>query len=205
MIAKLTGVVDSVGVDHAVIDVAGVGYLVQCSRRTLAVLPKIGASASILIETHVREDHIQLYGFLEREERDWFRLLLTVQGVGSKAALAILSVLAPDELVAAIAAGDRAALSRASGVGAKLAGRIAAELEEKVGGPAIGAPGARPGGGEGTAPGAAEPVTAAVSALVNLGYGQTESYGAVARAARRLGSDGGLDALIRSSLQELGA
>jgi Holliday junction DNA helicase RuvA len=201
MIAKLTGLVDSLGTDHAVIDVAGVGYLVHCSRRTLAVLPKLGASTSILIETHVREDHIQLYGFLGGEERDWFRLLLTVQGVGSKAALAILSVLVPDELAQAIAAGDRAALSRAAGVGAKLAGRIAAELKDKVGGPAAGVPGVVTGAGEGTA----EPVTAAVSALVNLGYGQTESYGAVARAARRVEPGSGLDALIRSSLQELGA
>ena len=124
MIAKLTGMVDSSGLDSAVIDVAGVGYLIFASKRTLSALPSQGEVASLLIETHVREDHIHLYGFLEAAERDWFGLLCTVQGVGARVALAILSVLTSERLVQAIAAQDKSALTQASGVGPKVAGRI---------------------------------------------------------------------------------
>ncbi len=138
MIAKLTGLIDSTDGEGAVLDVGGVGYLVFCSARTLARLPARGMPASLLIETHVREDHIHLYGFADAGERDWFRLLTTVQGVGARLALAVLSVLGPDDLARAIAAADRASLARAPGVGPKLAGRIAAELKDKVGAVALG-------------------------------------------------------------------
>ncbi|MEX0814595.1 MAG: Holliday junction branch migration protein RuvA, partial [Dongiaceae bacterium] len=138
MIAKLTGILESAGSDWAVVDVAGVGYLVHCSARTLARLQGVGGAVSLLIETHVRQDHIHLYGFLDAAERDWFRLLTTVQGVGSRVALAVQSVLPPDELVQAILVQDRAGLTRANGVGPKLAGRIVAELQDKVAGLSFG-------------------------------------------------------------------
>ena len=138
MIGKLTGLVDSSGDDWALIDVSGVGYQVFSSRRTLGRLPVRGDPVSLLIETHVREDHIHLYGFIDQAERDWFRLLGTVQGVGAKMALAILSALSPEELIQAIAAQDKTLLTRASGVGPKLAGRVVAELKDKVGNLALG-------------------------------------------------------------------
>lgn len=202
MIAKLSGIVDSVATDSAVIDVGGVGYLAFCSSRTLVALPSPGGAARLLIETHVREDHIHLYGFIDAAERDRFRLLTTVQGVGARLALAILSAVAPEALTLAILAQDKAALSRAEGVGPKLAARIVNELRDKVGGLAIAgqaAPGAAslPAGENG-------PAAAAISALVNLGYRRTEAFGAVAAAARRLGEDAAIDALIRAGLQELG-
>ena len=128
MIAKLSGILDSVGPDGAVIDVGGVGYLAFCSRRTLGQLPSPGGTVRLLIETHVREDHIHLYGFADAGERDWFRLLTTVQGVGARLALAILSAVAPEALTLAIVAQDKAALARADGVGPRLAARIANEL-----------------------------------------------------------------------------
>lgn len=204
MIGKLTGTVDSLGEDWVLVDVRGVGYVVFCSRRTLAALPEPDAPISLLIETHVREDHIHLYGFNDTAERDWFRLLGTVQGVGARMALAILSVLSPGQLVQAIAAQDRAALSRASGVGPKLAGRIIAELKEAAGRIALGeaarvSPGATPGAAAG-----AEPVSEdAVSALVNLGYGRSEAFGAIAQATQALGGDASLDAVIKAGLREL--
>ena len=133
MIASLKGVLESVAEESAVVDVSGVGYLVFCSGRTLANLPQPGEAVRFVVETHVREDHIHLYGFAEPGERDWFRLLTTVQGVGAKVALAILSALGPEELVQAVAAQDKAAVSRANGVGPKLAGRIVLELKDKVG------------------------------------------------------------------------
>ena len=194
MIAKLTGLVDSAAEDAAVVDVGGVGYLVFCSTRTLAKLPAKGAPASLLVETHVREDHIHLYGFADAGERDWFRLLTTVQGVGAKLALAVLGVLGPDDLARAIAAADKASLGRAPGVGPKLAGRIAAELKDKVGGIALGAAAELPERG-------AE--ADAVSALVNLGYRRAEAFEAVAAATRRLGGGAAVDALIRAGLKEL--
>jgi Holliday junction DNA helicase RuvA len=195
MIAKLTGLLDQAGSDSAVIDVGGVGYLVYCSARSLGRMPAKGAPVSLLIETHVREDHIHLYGFAEPAERDWFRLLTTVQGVGAKLALGLLGVLSPDELMRAIAAADKASLARAPGVGQKLAQRIATELKDKVRAVALG-------------PAAVElpergSEADAVSALVNLGYRRAEAFDAVIEAARRLGASAPVDALIRAGLKEL--
>lgn len=200
MIAKLTGILDHIGAEGAVIDVGGVGYLVFASTRTLGRLAP-GEMARLLIETHVREDHIHLYGFIDTAERDWFRLLVTVQGVGARLALAILSVVAPEELTLTILAQDKAMLARAEGVGPKLAARIVNELRDKVGGLALAATGAAvpavPTSGE---PGATGD---AVSALVNLGYRRAEAFGAVAAASRRLGGEAKAEALIRAGLQEL--
>jgi holliday junction DNA helicase RuvA len=201
MIAKLAGIVDQVGAEGAVIDVGGVGYLAFCSGRTLGMLPAAGAPARLLIETHVREDHIHLYGFIDTVERDWFRLLTTVQGVGAKLALAILSAIPPDALTLAIVSQDRAALARADGVGPRLAARIVNELQNKVGALALAVPAAS----GGTAPAAADAAIAdAVSALENLKIGRAEAYGAVSAAARRLGEGAKAEALIAAGLQELG-
>jgi holliday junction DNA helicase RuvA len=200
MIAKLSGILDSVAADSAVIDVGGVGYLAFCSTRTLGqLLP--GAPARLLIETHVREDHIHLYGFIDAAERDWFRLLTTVQGVGARLALAILSAVAPEGLTLAILAQDKAVLARAEGVGPKLAARIVNELRDKVGGLAIVA---QVSSAAASRPALEDSLAAdAVSALVNLGYRRAEAFGAVAVAARRLGEGAEIDALIRAGLQEL--
>jgi len=205
MIAKLRGLVDSVGQDNAVLDVSGVGYLVFASKRTISALPPPGDVAALLIDTHVREDHIHLYGFLEAAERDWFGLLCTVQGVGARVALAILSVLPPERLVQAVAAQDKAALTQASGVGPKVAGRIVTELKDKAGSIALGAMA----GALGDAAGGTVVVPSggvsedAVSALVNLGYRRVEAFGAVARAAGQLGGDASVESLIRVGLKEL--
>lgn len=202
MIAKLTGMLDSVGADGAVIDVGGVGYLAFCSSRTLGRLPPSGGAVRLLVETHVREDHIHLYGFIDAAERDWFRLLTTVQGVGAKLALAILSVVAPEALTLAIVAQDKALLARADGVGPRLAARIALELRDKVGGLALAA---AAGPSAAAAPAIAGGAIAdAVSALENLKIGRAEAYGAVTAAARRLGDDAAVEALITAGLQELG-
>jgi Holliday junction DNA helicase RuvA len=205
MIAKLRGTVDQVGEDWAVIDVNGVGYLVSCPGRTLAGLVA-GKPATLAIETQVREDRIQLFGFLDAGERDWFRLLQTVQGVGGRVALAILSAHAPEQLVQVIASGDRAAMTRADGVGPKLAARILTELKEKAGGIALGAlaqqPAAAAGGKKG-APAVPNPSVDAVSALVNLGYGRAEAFGAIASVSQLLGEGASLDALIKAGLKEL--
>ena len=200
MIAKLAGLLDSVGDDHAVVDVGGVGYLVFCSGRTMRALPAAGQPVVIHVETHVREDHIHLYGFADEAERDWFRLLQSVQGVGARVALAILTVHAPGNLMLIIAAQDKAAVAQANGVGAKLAGRIVAELKDAVGGLALHPAGVTGGvalievGVEGDA----------VSALVNLGYRRTEAAMAVAGAARAMDGEAELDVLIRAGLRELG-
>ena len=199
MIAKLTGAIDSAGSDSAIVDVNGVGYLVFCSARTLGKLPAKGAPVSLLIETHVREDHIHLYGFADASEREWFRLLTTVQGVGAKLGLAILGALSPDDLARAIASGDKASLSRPSGVGPKLAARIAVELKDKVKNMARGPIAADLPAGEGTNATIAD----AVSALVNLGYRRPEAIDAVTAVARRLGDEVAVGALIRAGLQEL--
>ena len=204
MIAKLTGLIDSTGEaageNWAVIDVGGVGYLVFCSGRGLARLA-VGEAASLMIETQVRQDHIHLFGFVERLEREWFRLLTTVQGVGAKVALAILSVIEPDALMVAIAAADKAAITQAAGVGPKLATRIISELRDKVGSMVAAAPMGGPGGG----PAAAVPSDAsdAASALVNLGYEPLEALSAVSHVAGRLGVEAGVEALIRGGLAEL--
>ncbi len=199
MIARLAGIVDSVGEDSAVIDVGGVGYLAFCSTRTIGRLPPPGAPARLLIETHVREDHIHLYGFIDAAERDWFRLLTTVQGVGARLALSILSAVPAEELGLAIFAQDRAVLARADGVGPRLAARIVNELKDKVGGLA-------PAPSLSTLPSSAGadsgPAADAVSALVNLQWGRAEAFAAVGMAMNRLGSGAGVDALIRAALQE---
>lgn len=198
MIGKLTGIVDSNGDDWVILDVGGVGYLVFCSGRTLGLLPPQGGGATLWIETHVREDHIHLFGFAETAERDWFRLLNSVQGVGAKMALAILSVLPPNDLVRAIAAQDKASLARANGVGPKLAGRIASELKDKAGavvlGPVAAVNGAKAGG---------EVSEDAVSALVNLGYRRAEAFAAVAKASGDLGAKASVESLIKAGLKEL--
>lgn len=199
MIAMLAGIVEQRGTESLVLDVNGVGYLVFASARTLGRVPARGEPLRLLIETHVREDHIHLYGFADEAERSWFRLLTTVQGVGARLGLAILSVLAPDALATAILAQDKAALSRADGVGPKLATRIASELKDKVGGIVLGPAVASAVG----APGGAAAADA-VSALVNLGYSRSDAFGAVAEAAKRLGEAAKIDALIRVGLQELG-
>ena len=203
MIAKLTGVVDSLGEDRVVVDVGGVGYLAYCSGRTLRALPAIGATVTLAIETHVREDHIHLYGFIDAPERDWFGLLTTVQGVGARVALAILTVLGPDALADAVIAQDKAAFTQAAGVGPKLAARLVAALKDRVGELVVVRPiqfsSEAAGNGDG-----AGPVGDAISALVNLGYRRVEAYGAVSQAASRLGADAAIEALITAGLKELG-
>jgi len=197
VIAKLTGRIEAVEDGRCVVDVNGVGYLVHASTRTLASLPA-GGTAVLLIEMHVREDAISLYGFAESAEREWFRLLTTVQGVGAKVALGVLSALSPRDLVAAIQAGDKGSLTRAPGVGPKLAIRLLTELREKAGAmptgtafsPAIPAP---------TGGVAAD----ALSALLNLGYRRPEAQAAVGKATERLGDGAVLDQMIRESLKEL--
>jgi Holliday junction DNA helicase RuvA len=205
VIGKLSGTLDSVSDGIAIVDVSGVGYVVHASNRTLSRLGPNGALISLLIETQVREDAINLYGFAEKHERDWFRLLTTVQGVGAKVALAILGVLSPDELSLAIAAQDKAAITRAPGVGPKLGARIVAELKDKAGSIGndltVAAVNANAANGSGKA--AAGPVEDATSALVNLGYRRTEAFTAVAKAARELGAKATLDSLIRAGLKEL--
>ena len=200
MIAKLKGIVDSVDTDSAVIDVGGVGYLVSASSRTLRDLVA-GGDATMLVETIVREDAIALYGFLETAERDWFRILTTVQGVGARVALSILSTLSPDEIARAIAAQDRATLSRPAGVGPKLAARLATELKDKAA--AFGVAPAAKGAAAPSAMPSGSINEDAVSALVNLGYKRVEAFGAVARVTQRLGEGATFDAVVRAALQEL--
>ena len=180
MIGKLKGLIDSYGEDFVILDVNGVGYVVQCSARTLQRLPPVGEAAALAIETQVREDAIRLFGFTSDAERDWFRLLQTVQGVGAKVALAILSILAPGELADAIATQDKATVARAQGVGPKLAARIVAELKDKA--PAFGSvdPNVVRLAGVEEAKSAPRPVQDAISALVNLGYGRPQAAAAVA-------------------------
>ena len=196
MIALLHGRIDALDAGSCIVDVNGVGYLVQASTRTLAALPAPPATARVLIETHVRDDAIVLYGFTDPAEREWFRLLLTIQGVGAKVALNILSALSPHDLINAIAAGDKASLTRAPGVGAKLAIRLLSELRDKAGTMPTGASIAIPvleGGTEADA----------VSALANLGYRRSEAYPVVVRIIAALGEDAGVDQVIRGSLREL--
>lgn len=200
MIAKLRGRLDSSGADWAVVDTGGVGYLLYCSARSLAALPAIGETIELFVETHVREDHIHLYGFRDPAEREWFRILQTVQGVGARVALGLLSVLDPGELATAIAAQDRASLTRANGIGTKVAGRILSELKDKAVVLSLDATMAPAGG-----PAAGDISGEAVSALVNLGYGRAEAFGAVAAATRDLGAEAEVTALIRAGLKELAA
>src|SRR5438309_9679263 len=190
MIAKLAGVVEQIEPDAAVIDVNGVGYLAFCSTRTIGRLPPPGSPARLLIETHVREDHIHLYGFIDAAERDWFRLLTTVQGVGARLALSLLSAVPPEKLGLAILAQDKPALAQAEGVGPRLAARIVNELRDKIG--SLAAPAASPSPALRGEPTNGAAVTAdAISALENLGVGRTEALGAIAAAARRHGVEAG--------------
>jgi len=203
MIGKLRGIIDGHGEDFVIVDVGGVGYLVHCSARTLQALPSIGEAVELAIETHVREDQIRLFGFTSGHEREWFRLLQTVQGVGTKVALAILATLKPADLASAIALRDKMAITRAPGVGAKLAERIVTELRDKA--PALAAVDpaiVRLSGAldESRAP---QPVRDAVSALVNLGYGQPQAAAAIAAAAREAGERAETARLIRLALREL--
>ena len=198
MIAMLAGTVEQAAAEGVVVDVNGVGYLVFASARTLARVPARGQPIKLLVETHVREDHIHLYGFADDAERGWFRLLTTVQGVGAKLALALLGVLSPDALATAIMAQDKSALTRADGVGPKLAQRIAIELKDKVGGIMLG-----PGAASGALAAPKGPAADAVSALVNLGYSRSDAFSAVNEAAKQLGEAAKIDALIRAGLKEL--
>ena len=203
MIGKLKGLIDSYGEDFVILDVNGVGYVVHCSTRTLQKLPRAGEAAALAIETQVREDSIRLYGFGAEAERDWFRLLQTVQGVGAKVALAILSILSASELATAIAGQDKATVARAPGVGPKLAARIVAELKDKA--PALGAvdPVVARLSGEEPADAAPSAVRDAVSALVNLGYGRPQAAAAVAASVKALGETAEASSLIRQGLREL--
>jgi Holliday junction DNA helicase RuvA len=194
MIARLTGVLAEAGADHAVIDVNGVGYLVQLSGKTLSALGGVGASVKLLTDMQVREDSITLFGFGSVAERDWFRLLTQVQGVGGRVALAILTVLAPDELSRAVASADKAMVARANGVGPKLALRIVTELKDKAG-PALG-----PSTASAMPKGSAE--ADALSALANLGFRPAEAAAAVGAALQELGVDATLDALVRLALRK---
>ncbi|MBL4604049.1 MAG: Holliday junction branch migration protein RuvA [Emcibacteraceae bacterium] len=198
MIAKLRGLLDSYGEDWCIIDVGGVGYHVFCSARTLNNLNNTGEEVTLLIETHIREDHFHLFGFSTELERDWFRLVQTVQGVGAKVALAILSAVGPDELSNSIAAQDKTVVARATGVGPKLATRFIHELKDKVAKFAI-AP-VKSGDGKQTRSTA---LGDAVSALSNLGYKQAEAYMAVSKALSD-GADDDVQTLIRLGLKELG-
>ena len=202
MIAHLAGRVFEISDESVIVDVGGVGYLVFCSSRTLADLPAIGEATALQVETQFRAESLTLYGFRTSAERSWFRLLQTVQGVGARVALALLSALTPDQLAQAIMAKDKAAFTQASGVGPRLAQRLVSELQSKVGelpsAPAVTLPSPATAAGGGVA-------EDAVSALVNLGYGRSEAHGAVAKAAAGLGESGDVEALIRAGLQELTA
>jgi Holliday junction DNA helicase RuvA len=203
MIGKLSGIIDSYGEDFIILDVNGVGYLVHCSARTLQELPRAGEPAALAIETHVREDQIRLFGFSTDIEREWFRLLQTVQGVGAKVALAVLGTLKPAELASAIAMRDRAMVARTPGVGPKVAERIVTELKDKAPAythidPAV----MRLSGAldESRAP---QPLSDAVSALVNLGYAHPQAAAAIAAVVRDAGEVGDVRQLIRLGLKEL--
>ncbi|WP_145203837.1 Holliday junction branch migration protein RuvA [Sphingobium sp. B2] len=199
MIAKLKGRLDSTGLDHAIIDVGGVGYLVGASSRTLAALGSIGEAVTIHTEMLVAADSIRLVGFARAEERDWYRLLTHVQGVGSRVALAILSALEPLELHRAVAMGDKAMIARANGVGPKLAQRIVNELKDKIGAPPAGGP--IDAGGVAMLP-TGSFAADALSALQNLGFKPHEASTAVASAEAELGDDASLDALVRLALRK---
>ena len=203
MIGKLKGIIDSYGEDFIILDVGGVGYLVHCSARTLQELPGTGQPAALAIETHVREDQIRLFGFTSDAEREWFRLLQTVQGVGAKVALSVLGTLRPAELASAIALRDRASVQRSPGVGPKVAERIVVELKDKAPAYANVDPAVVRLSGAVEDRRAPQPVTDAVSALVNLGYGQPQAAAAIAAAARNVGTDADAAALIRQGLKEL--
>jgi holliday junction DNA helicase RuvA len=195
MIARLTGTLAEIAADHAVVDVGGVGYLVQASARTLSAIGAVGGTVMLLTEMQVREDSMTLFGFGSAGEREWFRLLTGVQGVGGRVALSILSTLDADELSRAVAGQDKAMIARANGVGPKLAQRIAMELKDKVGGVAIGPAGSLPKTVAGVG-------ADAVSALANLGFKPAEAGAAVAAAEAELGEGASLDGLVRLALKK---
>ena len=199
MIGKLRGVVDSVDEETLILDVNGVGYLVSASARTLRALPSAGEAAELLVETHVREDAIRLYGFLTAAERDWFRLLQSVQGVGAKVALGILGALSADALSAAVAKQDKAMMARAPGVGPKLAARLVLELKDKA--PALAAAG--PEAGHERPLGLPKAAEDAILALVGLGYARPQAAAAVTRISAELGGEAETAALVRAGLKEL--
>jgi Holliday junction DNA helicase RuvA len=202
MIGKLKGVVDSIEEEALILDVNGVGYLVSASARTLRAIPALGEPTELLIETYVREDAIKLFGFLTAGERDWFRLLQSVQGVGAKVALGILGALSAEALSAAVARQDKAMMARAPGVGPKLAARLVLELKDKA--PALTAADfVHAEGGFERAPKLAKAAEDAVLALVGLGYGQPQAAAAVARISAQLGPAAETAALIRAGLKEL--
>jgi holliday junction DNA helicase RuvA len=203
MIGKLKGIIDSYGEDFIVLDVNGVGYLVQCSARTLQELPGVGQPTTLSIETYVREDQIRLFGFRTDVEREWFRLLQTVQGVGAKVALSVLGTLKPADLASAIAMRDRAMVARTPGVGPKVAERIVTELKDKAPAFADLDPAVIRLSGAIEDRRAPQPIVDAVSALVNLGYGQPQAAAAVAAAARSAGEGVDTARLIRLGLKEL--
>ena len=204
MIAKLTGILDSVSSDSLIIDVNGVGYHVFASGRTLARIGQKGDPVSLLIDTHVREDHIHLYGFADAAEQEWCRVLTSVQGVGMKVALAILGACPVEKLAVTIAAQDVSMLRQAEGVGPKLATRIVTELKDKAGKMAFSAPATMPKKGSAKAGDPAMPDidSDAVSALINLGYQRADAYSAVLQAKEK-SNDNTLQGLIRRALQEL--
>jgi holliday junction DNA helicase RuvA len=202
MIGKLKGIIDSADEETIVLDVNGVGYLVSASARTLRALPAAGEPTELLIETYVREDAIRLYGFLTNAERDWFRLLQSVQGVGAKVALGILGALSAEALSAAVARQDKAMMARAPGVGPKLAARLVLELKDKA--PALsGADFAHVETGFERAPKLAKAAEDAILALVGLGYAQPQAAAAVARISAQLGPAAETAALVRAGLKEL--
>ncbi len=203
MIGKLRGIIDSYGEDFVIVDVQGVGYQVHCSTRTLQALPAQGEAVSLSIETHVREDQIRLFGFAGDHEREWFRLLQTVQGVGVKVALAVLGTLKPSDLANAIALRDKASISKTPGVGAKVAERIVTELKDKAPAFADLDPAVVRLSGAVDEHRAPKPVLDAVSALVNLGYGQPQAAAAIAAASRNAGDKAETAQLIRLGLKEL--
>ena len=203
MIGKLKGLIDSYDEDWVIVDVGGVGYQVHCSSNSLGCLPSTGEAATLFIVTHVREDQIKLFGFSSEQERAWFRLLTTVQGVGQKVALAVLSTLNPNELASAIALQDKATITRAPGIGPKVAQRILAELKDKA--PALSTldPGVTNLQTDLGAQNAPRAIADAVSALTNLGYGQSHASSAAATVLSREGEDLPMEKLIRLSLKEL--
>jgi Holliday junction DNA helicase RuvA len=203
MIGKLKGIIDSYGEDYVILDVNGVGYQVHCSARTLQALPADGEAATLSIETHVREDQIKLFGFASDAEREWFRLLQTVQGVGAKVALSVLGTLKPSELGTAIAMRDKAMVARTPGVGPKVAERIVTELKDKAPALAEVDPAVIHLAGSLDEKRAPKPVADAVSALVNLGYGQPQAAAAIAAASRTAGEGADTATLIRQGLKEL--
>jgi Holliday junction DNA helicase RuvA len=203
MIAKLKGLIDSYGEDYVIVDVNGVGYLVHCSARTLQALPAPGEAVTLAIETHVREDMIRLFGFQSDAEREWFRLLQTVQGVGAKVALAVLGTLKPTDLANAVALRDKAMVARTPGVGPKVAERIVTELKDKAPAFADIDPAVVRLSGAVEDKRAPQPVADAVSALVNLGYGQPQAAAAIAAASRGAGEGADTARLIRLGLKEL--